>query len=93
MFYVGSTDNQMYAIYTNNQAAGTLRWTFNTTVPIAAAAAFSLDMSTVYFQSDALYALDVVSGVKLWSVLNAAISGWSDFSSELSSDPLLYIYI
>ena len=75
MLYVGSTDNRMYAIYTSNQAAGTVRWTVNTTAPIAAAAAFSLDMSTLYFQSNSLYALDAVDGRMLWSLyMVAAIS-------------------
>ena len=74
MLYVGSTDNQMYAIYTNNQAAGTVKWAVNTTAPIATAAAFSLDFGTLYFQSDVLYALDVVDGRILWSLRSGVIS-------------------
>ncbi len=74
MLYVGSTDNNMYAIQTSKQFAGALRWKVNTTAPIAAAAAFSLDMSALYFQSDVLYAVRVEDGRLLWSMFYSAIS-------------------
>jgi hypothetical protein len=61
----------MYALLTSTPSAGTLKWVANTTAPIAAAAAFSQDMSTLYFQSDLLYALDVNDGRLLWSLPTA----------------------
>lgn len=61
----------MYALLTSTPSAGTLKWVVNTTAPIAAAAAFSQDMSTLYFQSDLLYALDVNDGRMLWSLPTA----------------------
>ena len=66
----------MYALLTSTPSAGTLKWALNTTAPIAAAAAFSQDMNTLYFQSDLLYALDVKDGRILWSLQISYFSPW-----------------
>jgi len=66
--YIGSTDNYMYALFTNASLAqaGSVKWQKQTFAPILAAAALGPDKSSLFFISDTIYALDVSDGHALW---------------------------